>query len=82
MRIILADDEYVGVPREDWQRLQELLMDLNASYVQLVPRVGLSAGRNALVEACTTKRVKQLNKTPAQTSSSCGSLLARWNAPA
>ena len=24
-------------------------------YVQLVPRVGLSAGRNALVEACTTK---------------------------
>ncbi len=55
IHIIVADDEYVGVAREEWRRLTDLMNDLNVTYVQLVPRVGLSAGRNALVEACRTK---------------------------
>ena len=84
VRIIVSDDEYVGVAREEWRRLTDLMNDYNVTYVQvslspilatsspplsnlklrrvltwrgvqLVPRVGLSAGRNALVEACTTK---------------------------
>jgi len=55
IRIIVADDEYVGVAREEWRRLTDLMNDLNVTYVQLVPRVGLSAGRNALVDACQTK---------------------------
>ena len=46
---------YVGVGGEEWRRMQELMSDYNVTYVQLIPRVGLSAGRNALVEACTTK---------------------------
>ena len=54
MRIVIADDEYVGVAKEEWHRLMEPINDLNVSYVQLVPGVGLSAGRNALVEACET----------------------------
>ena len=48
-------DEYVGVAREEWRRLTDLMRDFNVTYVQLVPRVGLSAGRNALVDACRTK---------------------------
>ena len=55
VRMIVADDEYVGVGREEWRRLSEVMDDLNVTYVQLVPRSGLSAGRNALAEACTTK---------------------------
>lgn len=41
--------------REEWRRLTDLMNDFNVTYVQLVPRVGLSAGRNALVDACQTK---------------------------
>jgi len=55
VRIIVADDEYVGVPVEEWRRLTGILTDLNVTYLQLLPRTGLSAGRNALVESCTTK---------------------------
>lgn len=55
VRLIVADDEYVGVGGEEWRRMHELLADYNATYVQLVPRSGLSAGRNALVDACKTK---------------------------
>ena len=46
---------YVGVAREEWRRLHEVMDSFNVSYLQLVPRLGLSAGRNALVEACRTK---------------------------
>ena len=35
--------------------MQELMSDYDVTYVQLVPRTGLSGGRNALVSACTTK---------------------------
>ena len=55
IRMIVADDEYIGVGKEEWRRLSEVMDDLNVTYVQLVPRSGLSAGRNALVQACTTK---------------------------
>ena len=55
VRVIVADDEYIGVGREEWRRLSEVMDDFNVTYVQLVPRSGLSAGRNALVEACTTR---------------------------
>ena len=55
LRVIVADDEYIGVAREEWRRLTDLMNDFNVTYVQLVPRVGLSAGRNALIEACTTR---------------------------
>ena len=55
MRVIVADDEYVGVGGEEWRRMSELFADYNVTYVQLTPRSGLSAGRNALVDACTTK---------------------------
>ena len=55
VQMIVADDEYVGVAREEWRRLTDLMNDLNVTYVQLVPRVGLSAGRNALADACRTK---------------------------
>ena len=37
--------------------MHELLHDLSATYVQLVPRTGLSGGRNALVDACKTEYI-------------------------
>lgn len=65
VRIIVADDEYVGVAREEWRRLTDLMNDYNVTYVQLVPRVGLSAGRNALIEACNTPvSCQRLNRFP------------------
>ena len=57
MRILVADDEYVGVGGEEWRRMGELMVDFNVTYVQTIPRAGLSAGRNALVENCVTKYV-------------------------
>ena len=59
--IIIADDEYVGVAKDEWDRLMAVITDLNVSYLRLVPRVGLSAGRNALVEACTTPYIVLLD---------------------
>ena len=55
VKIIVADDEYIGVGEEEWERLSETFADFNVSYVQTLPRSGLSAGRNALVSACHTE---------------------------
>ena len=40
VRVVVADDEYVGVGREEWRRLTELMDTFNVTYVQLEPRSG------------------------------------------
>lgn len=61
IRILVADDEYVGVGGEEWRRMHELIGALNVTYVQLIPRTGLSGGRNALVDACSTRYLALLD---------------------
>ena len=38
VRIIVADDEYVGVAVEEFRRLSGILTGMNVTYLQLLPR--------------------------------------------